>query len=131
MGTKFSDYMARREAERTLEEAALAEVFGTHFADVADQMSTIGQQLAAARQARHWSQKELSEQSGVPQSEISKIEAERANPTKATIEKLGAPLGLRPGLVPVSTPVAMVKAAGKAAPAKPAARAGRRTGNPV
>lgn len=130
MGTRFSDYMAGRESERTPDEAALAEVFAAHFSSAADRMSTIGQQLAAARQARHWSQKELSEQSGIPQSEISKIEADRANPTKATIERLGAPLGLRPGLIPVparNQPVGLPESVD----VESGARTAGRTGNPV
>jgi DNA-binding XRE family transcriptional regulator len=58
-----------------------------------------GQRLALARQLRELrhaiglSQVELAELSGVPQSEISRIERGAANPTMATLARLSVALG--------------------------------------
>lgn len=56
-------------------------------------------QLIESRRARKLSQRDLAKLSGVPQSEISRIETGAANPTYATITALLRPLGRRVQLV--------------------------------
>jgi ribosome-binding protein aMBF1 (putative translation factor) len=72
---------AVRELERFREEFALAS------------------QIIASRRERELSQRQLATLSGVPQSEISRIETGAANPTYATITALLRSLGKRVQLV--------------------------------
>lgn len=67
-------------------------------ADEADQIS-VGGRLAAMRQAAGLSQAALATRSGVPQSEISRIERGRTTPSMARVERLTAAMGGRVELV--------------------------------
>lgn len=60
---------------------------------------SLASQLIASRRARKLSQRDLAKLSGVPQSEISRIETGASNPTYATITALLQPLGKRVELV--------------------------------
>lgn len=62
--------------------------------DAARQRFTIGARLLHRRMSAGYTQQQLAEASGVPQSEISRIERGQANPTVQTLEALGAPLGV-------------------------------------
>ena len=53
----------------------------------------LGQTIAAAREEKGMSQRQLSRNSGVIQAEISKIEQGRGNPTVTTLQKLAKALG--------------------------------------
>lgn len=55
----------------------------------------VGGQLLERRMASGFTQQQLADASGVPQSEISRIERGNANPTIETLGALGAPLGVR------------------------------------
>ena len=55
----------------------------------------LGELLASRRLELDMSQSELSEESGIPQADISRIECGRANPTIKTVEKLLGALNLR------------------------------------
>jgi DNA-binding XRE family transcriptional regulator len=57
--------------------------------------------LIARRKAMHLTQKQLAGATGVPQSEISRIERGQTNPTVQTVSRLLAPLGARLQIVPV------------------------------
>src|SRR6059058_5281457 len=59
----------------------------------------LASQLIASRRERQLSQRQLATLSGVPQSEISRIETGASNPTHATIAALLRPLGKRIALV--------------------------------
>ncbi len=69
-----------RPDERTLLEAARARI-------------ALGMQLAELRGARGMTQTDLAARCGIPQSEISRIEGGRGNPTVKTLAAVGAELG--------------------------------------
>jgi len=64
---------------------------------------SLASQIIESRRNGKLSQRDLAQLSGVPQSEISRIETGAGNPTYATITALLAPLGKRVQLVDVST----------------------------
>lgn len=55
----------------------------------------LGQLLSNRRQELHISQAVLSQETGIPQADISRIECGHANPTLRTVEKLLGALNLR------------------------------------
>lgn len=60
---------------------------------------TLGQRLTAMRRAAGLSQATLAQRSGIPQSEISRIERDRTTPSVARVERLTAAMGGRVELV--------------------------------
>ncbi len=94
MGRKFQEFMrevedeARREGPKAVAELA---AFDAHF--------RLAGELLALRKARGLTQRQLSVESGVQQSEISRIEAAHANPTVGTISALARALGAEVQLV--------------------------------
>jgi DNA-binding transcriptional regulator YiaG len=60
---------------------------------------SMASELLALRRAQKMSQRELAAASGIPQSEISRIEGGSANPTHVTLTALAAPFGARVGFV--------------------------------
>jgi DNA-binding XRE family transcriptional regulator len=88
MGTDFKDFLLEIEEEAAAEgPEAVAELegFRTHY--------QVARELLALRRMRQLTQHRLAELSGVGQSEISRIESGRANPTVGTLAALAAPLG--------------------------------------
>jgi ribosome-binding protein aMBF1 (putative translation factor) len=85
------------EDARALNDAAHA-----HFREIADKQAELGRAIAQARDARSLSQKQLGELSGVNQSEISRIESGRANPTEETLIRLTSALDYRITLEPLA-----------------------------
>ena len=81
---------------------AIAERLGRQLDAEIDDQVVLGRQLRAARQAAHLTQPELAEISAVQQAEISRIERGLGNPTRDTLVRLTAPLGLRLALVPAA-----------------------------
>lgn len=78
----------REEAEAEGPHAvAQLEAFEAHFA--------LANQLLTLRREKKLSQTELAKLSGVPQSEISRIERGYGNPTTSTLSALAKPLGAR------------------------------------
>ena len=59
----------------------------------------LGLQYPDARKARGLTQRQLSDLTGVPQADISRIERGAGNPTEATLERLAAALGRKLELV--------------------------------
>jgi len=57
-------------------------------------------QLRDARQAKNWSQRELSERAGMPQAHISRIESGAVDPKVSTLQQLARLLDLELALVP-------------------------------
>jgi len=95
--TTFDDFIAELEAEARAEgpeAVAELEAFRLHF--------SLARQLAAQRRALHLTQKQLAEQTGIDQAEISRIERGQANPTTATLGALTRALGVDVRLVPTS-----------------------------
>lgn len=91
MGTRFSDWAKDQKAQETLTQAELRRRFEAGFA--------LGLQYAEARRARGMTQQQLSEASGIPQADISRLERGAGNPTEATLQRLAEALGHRLGLV--------------------------------
>jgi ribosome-binding protein aMBF1 (putative translation factor) len=91
VGTRFDDWVVEREAAETPAEAELRRRFEAAI--------QLGLQFRDARVARGWSQRELSEQSGVRQADISRIERGAGNPTEATLQRLASALEKRLELV--------------------------------
>jgi DNA-binding XRE family transcriptional regulator len=94
MTTKFSDFIQEVEAEARAEGAPAAaelQAFRAYFA--------LAHDLRALRKERGLTQNELAARSGVAQSEISRIERGRGNPTHATLAILLAALGARLSVV--------------------------------
>lgn len=87
MGTKFKDYVKEVEADLNAEGRAILKGFRAHY--------DLAAQLLELRREQELTQKELSKISGIPQSEISRIERGVGNPTRATLETLGGALDAR------------------------------------
>lgn len=93
----FDDFIADAAAEARAdgpEAVAELEAFRLRF--------SLARQLAAQRRVLHLTQKQLAEQTGIDQSEISRIERGRASPTTATLGALTRALGVDVRLVPTS-----------------------------
>lgn len=67
----------------------------THLEDAYNQTFALGDAVAARRAELHLSQVQLSERTGIPQADISRIERGKGNPTWATVTKILDALGLR------------------------------------
>jgi ribosome-binding protein aMBF1 (putative translation factor) len=88
--SRFDEFLRRVEAEAQAEgPEAVAELaaFRDHY--------RLARELARRRQALSWTQVHLAQVSGVPQSEISRIERGRANPTLMTVSRLSRALGVQ------------------------------------
>jgi ribosome-binding protein aMBF1 (putative translation factor) len=91
----FAEFIADLEAQaRTEGPEAIAELeaFRLRF--------SLARQLAAQRRPLHLTQKQLTDMTGINQSEISRIERGQANPTIATLGTLTRALGLEVRLMP-------------------------------
>jgi DNA-binding XRE family transcriptional regulator len=87
MATDFEDFIADLEREAADDgPAAEAELnaYRVRF--------QLARELLQARKEHHFSQEKLAEVTGIAQSEISKIESGRANPTVATLSVLACAL---------------------------------------
>jgi XRE family transcriptional regulator, regulator of sulfur utilization len=91
MGTNFNDWAEGQKANETPAQAELRRRFEAGFA--------LGLQFIEARRARGLTQRQLSELTGVPQADISRIERGSGNPTEATLQRLAEALGRRLELV--------------------------------
>lgn len=86
--SRFDEFVRRVEAEAEAEgpeAVAELEALRDHY--------RLARELARRRHALSWTQVQLAEVSGVPQSEISRIERGRANPTVMTVSRLSRALG--------------------------------------
>jgi len=116
MGTKFSDFMKELEEETRREgPEAVAE------AAAMDAQFALAAALILLRKRRGLTQRQLAAKSGIQQSEISRIEGARANPTLGTIGVLARSLGGELKLTAVATGrrKAAPKVAARQARAKP------------
>ncbi len=92
MTTKFDDYVRQVEAGSTNEERRELDAARARF--------RIGARLLKRRHAAGLSQEQLAAASGIAQADISRIERGQVNPTAATLETLGAPLGVTLDYIP-------------------------------
>ncbi|MCW2814194.1 MAG: hypothetical protein JWN84_1649 [Nocardioides sp.] len=89
----FGSYLAAAEATATPERRAQMEGARDHADVLYREHFGLGEQLVALRKAHHLTQGELAAATGVGQSEISRIEQGKANPTMDTLARLGSSLG--------------------------------------
>lgn len=80
METKFDDYLRTSKRANSPEVREVAAVFERAY--------TIAMQVAQLRQKRGLTQKRLAKLSGIPQSEISRIERGSVHPTERTLVRL-------------------------------------------
>ena len=80
MGSKFDEYVQTSKRTNARESRERRAVFGRAY--------TIAMQLVTLREKRGLTQTELAERSGVPQSEISRIERGSVHPTERTLVRL-------------------------------------------
>lgn len=92
MTTKFDDFIREVEDNSTDEERRELDAARARF--------RIGARLLQQRQAAGLSQQQLATVSGIAQADISRIERGQINPTAATLQTLGAPLGVTLDYVP-------------------------------
>ena len=95
MTQKFKAFIKDLESEARREgPAAVAELaaLDAHFRFAAE--------LLSLRTERGLTQRQLAAKSGIPQADISRIEAARGNPTLATVSSLARALGAKLHLVP-------------------------------
>ncbi|GAA2747529.1 helix-turn-helix transcriptional regulator [Terrabacter aerolatus] len=91
--TSFDSYVADKEASATPERRAQMDAAREHAEVLYKEHFGLGEQLASLRKAHHLTQGELASATGIGQSEISRIEQGKANPTQETLSRLGASLG--------------------------------------
>jgi DNA-binding XRE family transcriptional regulator len=92
MTTKFDDYVREVEDGSTDEQRRELDTARARF--------KIGARLLQLRLAAGLSQQQLAVASGVAQADISRIERGQINPTVATLETLGSPLGVTLDYIP-------------------------------
>jgi ribosome-binding protein aMBF1 (putative translation factor) len=92
MTTKFDDFVREVEDSSTDEERRELDTARVRF--------KIGARLLQQRQAAGLSQQQLAAASGIAQADISRIERGQINPTAATLESLGTPLGVTLDYIP-------------------------------
>jgi ribosome-binding protein aMBF1 (putative translation factor) len=92
MTTKFDDFVREVEDSSTDEERRELDAARARF--------KIGARLLQLRLAAGLSQQQLAVASGVAQADISRIERGQINPTAATLESLGTPLGVTLDYIP-------------------------------
>jgi ribosome-binding protein aMBF1 (putative translation factor) len=99
MGSSFDDYVADVEARATDVQRGLLDMWTKHFEAERQRLFDVPQQLAAAREARQMTQRQLAKATGIHQSEISRIERGQISPTLETLTRLVAALGVRLAIV--------------------------------
>ncbi len=92
MTTKFDDFVREVEDGSTGEERRELEAARARF--------KIGARLLQQRLAAGLTQQQLAVASGIAQADISRIERGQINPTAATLQTLGAPLGVALDYIP-------------------------------
>ncbi|MFI4992453.1 MAG: helix-turn-helix domain-containing protein [Solirubrobacterales bacterium] len=92
MTTKFDDFVREVEDNSTGEERRELEAARARF--------KIGARLQQQRLAAGLTQQQLAVASGIAQADISRIERGQINPTAATLQTLGAPLGVTLDYIP-------------------------------
>lgn len=85
MARTLNDYLQRSEKANTAEVRAARAIF--------DQAYAIARQVIEMREKRGLTQTQLAEATGIPQSQISRIERGAVAPTSTTLAKIGEALG--------------------------------------
>jgi DNA-binding XRE family transcriptional regulator len=68
----------------------VADAAKAHFEAAYEQAFGIGQRIAELRERLHLTQDQVAQRAGIRQSEMSRIERGKANPTQATLAKVAA-----------------------------------------
>lgn len=95
MARSFAELASRAKEDWSADAHQVNEAASKVFQAEVSAHEALGSELADARHGRCLTQQELAELSGVPQSEISRIESGRANPTIETVSRLAAALDKR------------------------------------
>lgn len=95
MARSFADLASRAKESWSGDARQVNEAASKVFQAEVSAQEVLGAELAEARRGRKITQGALSELSGVPQSEISRIESGRANPTIETVSRLATALDKR------------------------------------
>lgn len=96
MSTKFEDFVSEIEQASSEQERRELEAARARF--------KLGMRLQQQRLAAGLTQKRLADVSGIAQADISRIERGQGNPTAATLEALGGPLGVTLDYIPAEEP---------------------------
>jgi ribosome-binding protein aMBF1 (putative translation factor) len=83
-----------------VEAQRLADAAKVHFEAAYEHTFGIGERIAARREQLHLTQGQVAERAGIRQSDISRIERGKANPTQATLEKVADALDAQLVLAP-------------------------------
>ena len=95
MKVPYAHVMKKRKDLKGSDLARFSEAFRKQIQEEYELTFGLGQLLSSRRQELQMSQAALSEETGVPQADISRIECGHANPTLRTVEKLLGALNLR------------------------------------
>lgn len=96
----YEEIAARARASWSPQAREISERLGQQLDLEISDHEVLGRELRAARKAARLTQPELARISAVQQAEISRIERGLGNPTRDTLLRLTAPLGVRLALVP-------------------------------
>jgi ribosome-binding protein aMBF1 (putative translation factor) len=72
-----------------------------HFEAAYERTFGMGERIAARREQLHLTQGQVAARAGIRQSDVSRIECGKANPTQATLEKIADALGAQLTLAPL------------------------------
>ena len=95
MKVPYAHVIKKRNDPKGSDLARFSEAFRKQIQEEYELTFGLGQLLSSRRQELQMSQAALSEETGVPQADISRIECGYANPTLRTVEKLLGALNLR------------------------------------
>lgn len=95
MARSFASLASRAKESWSADARKVNEAASKVFTAEVSAQEALGSELADARHSRNTTQEDLAGLSGVPQSEISRIESGRANPTVETVSRLAAALDKR------------------------------------
>lgn len=95
MKVPYAQVIKKRKDPKGSDLARFSKAFRKQIQEEYELTFGLGQLLSSRRQELQMSQAALSEETGVPQADISRIECGYANPTLRTVEKLLGALNLR------------------------------------
>lgn len=101
MGRSFNEAVEPHLSNSDVEVQRFADAAKVHFEAAYQRTFGMGERLAARREELRLTQAQVAERSGIRQSDISRIERGKLNPTQATLEKIAAALDSQLVLAPL------------------------------
>lgn len=101
MGRSFNEAVETYLDSGDAETQRLADAAKVHFEAAYQRTFGMGERLAARREELRLTQAQVAERSGIRQSDISRIECGKANPTQTTLERIAAALDAQLVLAPL------------------------------